>query len=151
VLRAGGHRGAARPPGDAPSTLGTFLRSFTFGHVRRLDPVLGRRSGGLVDGGGSRVGAPGGRRRSFIGELHGYGKQGAGFGYTGERGYHPLLATRAGSGEVLRVACARVSQASEGIGRSPRAAPSPGLRARQTGTAPTATRMPTQTVWLEET
>jgi hypothetical protein len=28
----------------APSTLGTFLRSFTFGHVRQLDRVLGGRS-----------------------------------------------------------------------------------------------------------
>ena len=24
----------------APSTLGTFLRSFTFGHVRQLDAVI---------------------------------------------------------------------------------------------------------------
>jgi len=35
---------------------------------------------------------------SFVGEVHGYAKQGASFGYTGKRGYHPLIATRAGSG-----------------------------------------------------
>jgi len=35
--------------------------------------------------------------------VHGYQKQGAGFGYTGERGYHPLLATRSGTGEALHI------------------------------------------------
>ena len=40
---------------------------------------------------------------SFIGEVYGYQKQGAGFGYTKQRGYHPLLASRADTGEVLHV------------------------------------------------
>jgi Transposase DDE domain group 1 len=40
---------------------------------------------------------------SFIGEVHGYQKQGAGFGYTKRRGYHPLIASRADSGEVLHI------------------------------------------------
>ena len=40
---------------------------------------------------------------SFIGEVHGYRKQGASFGYTKKRGYHPLLASRAETGEVLHV------------------------------------------------
>jgi hypothetical protein len=39
--------------------------------------------------------------RGPAGEVHGHDKQGAGFGYTHKRGYHPILATRAGSGEVL--------------------------------------------------
>jgi len=50
--------------------------------------------------------APGGWSSTstrFVGEVHGYAKQGASFGYTGKRGYHPLIATRAGSGEVLHV------------------------------------------------
>jgi hypothetical protein len=38
---------------------------------------------------------------STICEVHGYHKQGAGYGYTHRLGYHPLLATRASSGEVL--------------------------------------------------
>jgi hypothetical protein len=38
---------------------------------------------------------------SVVGEVYGRLKQGASFGYTGVRGYHPLLATRAGTGEVL--------------------------------------------------
>jgi len=104
VLRAGrtdqvlGHRVAA------PSTLGTFLRAFTFGHVRQLDRVMAeslRRAW--------RAGAGPGDGRlvvdvdSFVGEVHGRFKQGAAFGYTRVRGYHPLIATRADTGEVLHV------------------------------------------------
>ena len=104
VLRAGrtaavlGHRVAA------PSTLGTFLRSFTFGHVRQLDRVLGEALERAW-----RAGAGPGDDRlvvdvdSFVGEVHGYQKQGAAFGYTSERGYHPLLASRADTGEVLHI------------------------------------------------
>jgi hypothetical protein len=40
---------------------------------------------------------------SFIGQTYGYQKQGVGFGYTKQRGYHPLLASRAATGEVLHV------------------------------------------------
>ena len=104
VLRSGqtaavlGHRVAA------PSTLGTFLRSFTFGHVRQLDRVL---ADSLQRAWAAGAGPGSGRLvidvDSFIGEVHGYDKQGAGFGYTGQRGYHPLLATRSGTGEALHI------------------------------------------------
>ena len=40
---------------------------------------------------------------SFIGQAYGKQKEGVGFGYTRQRGYHPLLASRAGTGEVLHV------------------------------------------------
>jgi hypothetical protein len=88
----------------APSTLGTFLRAFTFGHVRQLDRVLAETHTRAW-----RAGAGPGASRlvidvdSFIGEVHGYLKQGASFGYTKKRGYHPLLASRAETGEVLHV------------------------------------------------
>ena len=39
VLRAGGTDGAIGCVFKAPSTLGTFLRSFRWGHVRQLDRV----------------------------------------------------------------------------------------------------------------
>ena len=88
----------------APSTLGTFLRAFSFGHVRQLDAVLGealRRAWKAGAGPGS------GRLvidvDSFIGEVHGRLKQGAAYGYTKVLGYHPLLASRADTGEVLQV------------------------------------------------
>jgi hypothetical protein len=38
---------------------------------------------------------------STVCEVHGYHKQGAAYGYTHTLGYHPLLATRADTGEVL--------------------------------------------------
>jgi hypothetical protein len=88
----------------APSTLGTFLRAFTFGHVRQLDRLLAETLTRAW-----RAGAGPGQERlvvdvdSFIGEVHGYKKQGVGFGYTKQRGYHPLMASRAGTGEVLHI------------------------------------------------
>ena len=88
----------------APSTLGTFLRAFTFGHVRQLDRLFAETLTRAW-----RAGAGPGDGRlvvdldSFIGEVHGYEKQGAGFGYTRQRGYHPLIATRAETGEVLHI------------------------------------------------
>lgn len=88
----------------APSTIGTFLRAFTFGHVRQLDQLLAET---LRRAWTSGVGPGDGRLTvdvdSFIGEVHGYKKQGAAFGYTRQRGYHPLIATRAETGEVLHI------------------------------------------------
>ena len=115
VLRAGRTEAVLGHRAMAPSTLGTFLRSFTFGHVRQLDRVLGealRRA--WTAGGGPDAGRLVIDIDSFIGEVHGYQKQGAGFGYTGERGYHPILATRSGTGEVLH---ARLRRGQAGSGR----------------------------------
>ena len=113
VLRSGGSGSVLGHRAMAPSTLGTFLRSFTFGHVRQLERVLERS----VERAWSAGAGPGCGRLvidldSFIGEVHGYQKQGAAYGYTGERGYHPILATRAGSGEVLHVRLRKGSAAS---------------------------------------
>lgn len=88
----------------APSTLGTFLRAFTFGHVRQLDRVLAETLTRAWQAGAG----PGSGRLvvdvdSFVGEMHGHQKQGAAFGYTRQRGYHPILASRAGSGELLHL------------------------------------------------
>jgi hypothetical protein len=97
----------------APSTLGTFLRAFTFGHVRQLDRVLAEALARAWQAGAG----PGDGRLvvdvdSFIGEVHGYAKQGAGFGYTRRRGYHPIVATRADTGEVLHIRLRKGSAAS---------------------------------------
>jgi hypothetical protein len=86
----------------APSTLGTFLRSFTFGHVRQLDRVFET----ILARAWAAGAGPGSERLtidldSTIVEVAGHSKQGAGFGYTKRRGYHPILATRADTGEVL--------------------------------------------------
>jgi len=88
----------------APSTLGTFLRAFTFGHIRQLDRVLAealRRAWALGAGPGSEqlvIDVD-----STICEVCGKAKHGAGYGYTKKLGYHPILATRAWTGEVLHV------------------------------------------------
>src|ERR1035441_8444604 len=104
VLRAGRTRRLLGGWLPAPSTLGTFLRAFTFGHVRQLDRVLAETLTRAW-----RAGAGPGDERlvidvdSFVGEAYGYQKQGVGFGYTKRRGYHPMLASRADTGEVLHV------------------------------------------------
>ena len=80
----------------APSTLGTFLRAFTFGHVRQLDAV----AAGLL----ARLAAatpvlPDAREVVLVDiddtvrQTYGYAKQGAGRGYTGIKGLNALLAT----------------------------------------------------------
>ena len=104
ILRAGRTGQVLGHPVVAPSTLGTFLRAFTFGHVRQLDRVLGQTLQRAWQAGAG----PGDGRLvvdvdSFVGEVHGYAKQGAAFGYTRVRGYHPILATRADTGEVLHI------------------------------------------------
>jgi hypothetical protein len=85
----------------APSTIGTFLRAFTFGHVRQLEAVVGR----VIERAWQLGAAPSGTvfvdLDSTICEVHGDTKHGAGYGYTRVLGYHPLLATCAASGEVL--------------------------------------------------
>ena len=116
VLRAGATESLLGHKAMAPSTLGTFLRAFSFGHVRQLDRVLGE----AVKRAWAAGGGPGAKRLtididSFLGEAKGRQKQGASRGYTGVRGYHPLLATRAGTGEVLHVR-ARKGAANSGRG-----------------------------------
>jgi hypothetical protein len=80
----------------APSTLGTFLRSFTFGHVRQLDSV----AAALVTNLASHTPLlPGADQIAYLDvddtvrETHGYAKQGAGYGYTGVNGLNALIAT----------------------------------------------------------
>ena len=80
----------------APSTLGSWLRSFSPGNVRQLDAVSRELRARLWDAGA------GPHRRderlfldvdSTIAACYGTAKQGVSFGYTRARGYHPLIAT----------------------------------------------------------
>jgi hypothetical protein len=95
LLRHGG-MGKIFTGAYAPSTLGSFLRSFTFGHVRQLDAVSGRFLAGLaartpvVAGIGEQVMVD---IDDTIIEVHGYAKQGSGYGYSGVRGLNAILAT----------------------------------------------------------
>ena len=90
-----GHAGCPCSPTaamqKAPSTLGTFLRSFRWGHVRQLDRV----SRELLARAWSAGAGPGDAPftidlDSTICETYGLAKEGArDHGYTGKRGYHP--------------------------------------------------------------
>ena len=103
ALRAGGTAGVLGCAVKAPSTLGTFLRSFRWGHVRQLDRV----SRQLLARAWATGAGPGDAPLtidldSTICETYGLAKDGARHhGYTGARGYHPLLAVAAGTGDVL--------------------------------------------------
>ena len=94
LLRHGG-MGRVSTAGRAPSTLGTFLRSFTFGHVRQLDAVASRVLVNLAARAPLLAGAD---QVAFVDiddtikATYGYAKQGAGYGYSGVKGLNALLA-----------------------------------------------------------
>ena len=89
----------------AASTLGTFLRSFRWGHVRQLDAV----SRALLGRAWAAGAGPGAEPLtidldSTICETYGLRKQGGtDFTYNHVKGYHPLLAVAADTGDVLHV------------------------------------------------
>src|SRR5665648_497884 len=94
LLRHGG-MGRVLTAGRAPSTLGTFLRSFTFGHVRQLDAVASRV---LVNLAGRAPLLAGADQVTYldiddtIKATYGHKKQGAGYGYSKVKGLNALLA-----------------------------------------------------------
>jgi hypothetical protein len=83
----------------APSTLGTFLRSFTHGHVQQLDKINTGLLAGLTTwvpgllAGGQADGIAFLDVDDTVREVHGYAKQGAAFGYSKVRGLNIQLAT----------------------------------------------------------
>ena len=105
----------------APSTLGSFLRAFTFGHVRQLDAVASRFLTRLAEqapllGGGENEVALVDVDDTII-EVHGYAKQGAGFGYSGVRGLNALLATVTVSSSAPVIVAQRLRKGSCGSPR----------------------------------
>src|SRR5215208_2747857 len=123
LLRHGG-LGKVFTGAYAPSTLGSFLRSFIFGHVRQVDAVASRFLLNLAE----HTGLLGGRQDAgsvivdlddTIVEVHGYQKQGAAFGYSGVRGLNALLATVSTEQIAPVIAAQRLRKGSVG---SPRGA-----------------------------
>ena len=103
ALRAGGTEQVLGCAVKAPSTLGTFLRSFRWGHARQLDrvsrEVLARAWGAGAGPGDEPLTID---LDSTVCETYGLAKEGAQrHNYAGQRGYHPLLAVAAGTGDVL--------------------------------------------------
>lgn len=98
VLREGAI-GKVLPGAKAPSTLGTFLRGFTFGHVRQLGAVADALLAGLAGQVPALTGRVAHRDAAWwldvddtIRETHGYAKQGVGYGYNKVKGLNALLA-----------------------------------------------------------
>ncbi len=128
LLRHGG-MGRVFARAYAPSTLGSFLRAFTFGHVRQLDAVASRFLIALA--GLTRLLGPAPTAdRDQAGyalldvddtiiEVHGHAKQGAGFGYSGVRGLNALLATLATATSAPVIVAQRLRKGAAG---SPRGA-----------------------------
>ncbi|WP_299170039.1 IS1380 family transposase, partial [uncultured Arthrobacter sp.] len=109
----------------APSTLGSFLRSFTFGHVRQLDAVASRFLASLA----SRapvLGSPGPEDFVFVDiddtiiEVHGYAKQGSGYGYSKVRGLNALLATVSTADTAPVIAAQRLRKGASNSARGAR-------------------------------
>jgi len=130
LLRHGG-MGRIFARAYAPSTLGSFLRAFTFGHVRQLDAVASRFLIALAGLTGLFLPSAGPNDtvmdRGYalldiddtIIEVHGHAKQGAGFGYSGVRGLNALLATLTITGAVPVIVAQRLRRGACG---SPRGA-----------------------------
>jgi hypothetical protein len=83
----------------APSTLGTFLRTFRFGHVRQLDAVASRTlarlagvSPRLLAGASDPDGMAYVDIDDTVRETHGYAKQGVAYGYSKVKGLNAQLA-----------------------------------------------------------
>ena len=116
ALRSGGTGRVLGRTVKAPSILGTFLRSFRWGHVCQMDRV----SRELLGRAWSAGAGPGDSPLTIdldctVCETYGLGKEGARHhNYTGQRGYHPLLAVAAGTGDVLmarlRAGCANTAR-----------------------------------------
>jgi Transposase DDE domain group 1 len=123
LLRHGG-MGTVFAAGYAPSTLGSFLRSFTFGHVRQLDAVASRFLVSLAEN-TELLGSPNSTGTVLVDiddtivEVHGYQKQGAAFGYSGVRGLNAVLATVSTETMAPVIAAQRLRTGSAG---SPRGA-----------------------------
>jgi hypothetical protein len=102
----------------APSTVGIWLRSFTWGQVRQLDRVTREL---LVRAWAAGLGPPDLAADltidvdSTVCETYGLAKQGGVFAYNGVRGYHPLVASLADTGELLHTRL-RGGNASSGRG-----------------------------------
>ena len=112
----------------APSTVGTLLREFTFGHARQLESVLTRHLAGLC----RRVDLlPGAAVRAFVDidsllrPVHGHAKQGASYGHTKiagkqvlRKGLSPLVTTlsTATAAPVIAGVRLRAGKASSGQG-----------------------------------
>src|SRR3954452_1358758 len=104
----------------APSTLGTFLRLFRFGHVRQLDAVAAALLAGLA---AATPILPGAQALTFLDiddtvrQTYGYAKQGAGRGYSGVKGLNALLTVLSTPSSAPAIAATRLRKGSTNSAR----------------------------------
>ena len=104
----------------APSTLGSFLRSFTHGHVRQLQAASRRFTANLIGHAGL---IPSGEPIVFLDidskvkQVYGPGKQGAAFGYTKVRGLHFQIVTASTASSRPVIVATRLRKGSAGSGK----------------------------------
>ena len=106
----------------APSTLGSFLRAFTFGHVRQLDALAARWLVNLAAVAPIACGIEDYALVDIddtIKEVHGYQKQGSGYGYSGVRGLNALIGSLSTAAAAPVIIGTRLRKGSAG---SPRGA-----------------------------
>ncbi|WP_425471222.1 IS1380 family transposase [Xylanimonas allomyrinae] len=144
LLRAGGTARVLGPV-RAPSTIGTFLRSFTHGHVLQLHAAHRRLLGGLA----AKVPALVGEDDlvfvdvdDTIREVHGYAKDGAGFGYSGVRGLNAMITTISTPSTAPLIAECSLRQGSTRSGKSA------DWHLKRTLTTVKAVTGPAQRVWV---
>lgn len=144
LLRHGG-MGRLFARAYAPSTLGSFLRAFTFGHIRQLDAVASRFLLALT-----KLTGPLGRTEDERGgyalvdvddtviEVHGHAKQGAGFGYNRVRGLNALLATLTTSASAPVIVAQRLRKGSTASSRGAKRLVGDAVRSTRRLLGPTA-------------
>lgn len=104
----------------APSTLGSFLRSFTHGHVRQLQGAARRFTANLIPHTGL---IPAGEPIVFLDidskvkQVYGPAKQGASFGYTKVRGLHFQIVTASTPSSRPVIVATRLRKGSAGSGK----------------------------------
>ena len=105
----------------APSTLGSFLRSFAFGHVRQFDAVAARLVVNLASATPRLL--PDAAQIAYldvddtIRATYGYAKQGAGYGYSGVKGLNALLAALSTPGAAPVIVATRLRKGSANSAR----------------------------------
>src|SRR5664280_364295 len=109
--------GKVLPGVKAPSTLGTFLRAFTFGHVRQLGAVaagflvaLAHLVPLLTGHDDHRDAVTWLDTDDTMRETHGYAKQGVGYGYNKVKGLNALLGIVSAAGSAPIIVAHRLRQ-----------------------------------------
>jgi hypothetical protein len=122
----------------APSTLGSFLRAFTHGHVRQLQAAARRFTANLIGHAGL---VPPGEPVVFLDidskvkQVYGPAKQGASFGYTKVRGLHFQIVTASTPASRPVIVATRLRKGAAGSGKGAASLIAEAIRAlREAGT-----------------